>query len=285
VRHAAEASVIISIYNKFEYLERVLAGLERQCVHGFEVILADDGSNRDTVARIARYSEQSKLPLRHVWQDDRGFRKTAILNQAVLAARSDYLIFVDGDCVPHHRYVESHLVHRRPGVVLAGRRVELSQQLTDWLTADRIRQGGIDARFLVRIFWDSIRGSTRHAEKGVFLPGGRLVRLVPQTFKGLLGCNFSLHTQDLLEINGFDERYQAPGAGEDTDLELRLQWAGKRLRSVKNYALQYHLYHRLLDRSAANLEILADVMAKRQPVTPYGIRQRIAGTGPTREAG
>jgi glycosyltransferase involved in cell wall biosynthesis len=285
VTRAAEASVIIAIYNKFEYLERVLAGLERQSVRGFEVVLADDGSNEDTVALIERYRERSTLPLRHVWQEDRGFRKTAILNQAVLAAQSEYLIFVDGDCVPHHRFVEAHLAHRVPGVALAGRRVELSQELTDWLTVDRIRAGASDTRFLIRVFWDSIRGTTRHAEKGIYLPGGALARLVPQSFKGLLGCNFSLHARDLLEINGFDERYQAPGAGEDTDLELRLEWAGKRLQSVKNYAVQYHLHHRLLDRSAANLEILAGVMAQWQPVTPCGIRERIAGAGPASEAG
>jgi glycosyltransferase involved in cell wall biosynthesis len=274
-----KASVIVSIYNKFEYLERVLAGLERQSLRDFEVVLADDGSSAETIARIERYRATSGFRLRHVWQEDRGFRKTAILNRAVVESRTDYLVFIDGDCVPHHRFVEAHLAPRRPGLVLAGRRVELSPELTDWLTVERIRGGAIDPGLVVRVFWDSIRGTTRHAEKGIYAPAP-LARILPQRYNGLLGCNFSLHKQDLLDINGFDERYQAPGGGEDTDPELRLTWAGKRLRSVKNRAIQYHLHHPLLERSPANFAILADVVEARQAVTPFGIEQRRAGAEP-----
>lgn len=273
-----QATVIISIYNKFEYLERVLAGLEQQSLKDFEVILADDGSNEQTIAQINHYIKQSRLQIRHLWHEDKGFRKTTILNQAIQAAASEYLIFVDGDCVPHPEYVRAHVEHRQRGTVLSGRRVNISQHLTSWLTPERIRAGALGTSFTLRTIWDSLTGETRDAEKGIYLPSKAFEKVFPQNFRGLLGCNFSLYKQDLLDINGFDERYQAPAVGEDTDPELRLRWAGKKFKSVKNYAIQYHLYHRKLDRPNQNQQILAQVLKDRHAFTPYGI---IKSEGPT----
>ncbi|AHM60438.1 glycosyltransferase [Flammeovirgaceae bacterium 311] len=267
------ASIIIAIYNKFEFLERVLAGLETQTIKDFEVILADDGSSQDTIAAIEKYRQGSTLTIKHLWHEDVGFRKTIMLNRAVLAAESNYLIFVDGDCVPHPHYIEAHLRHRQAGVVLSGRRVNLSEQLTGWLTAERIRAGAIGAAFTLRTFMDSITGKTRDAEKGIYLSNKAFEALFPQKFKGLLGCNFSLYKEDLLDINGFDERYLAPAVGEDTDPELRLRWAGKGFRSVKNYAIQYHLYHRKLQRPSVNADILAQVKEDKVAFTPFGIKK------------
>ncbi|WP_224996824.1 glycosyltransferase [Cesiribacter sp. SM1] len=267
------ASIIIAIYNKFEFLERVLAGLETQTVKNFEVILADDGSNQETIASIEKYKQRSPLSIKHLWHEDVGFRKTIMLNKAVMAAESNYLIFVDGDCVPHPNYVEAHLQHRQEGVVLSGRRVNLSEQLTNWLTAERIRAGAIGAGFTLRTFADSVLGKTRDAEKGIYLPSKAFEVLFSQKFKGLLGCNFSLYKKDLLDINGFDERYLAPAVGEDTDPELRLRWAGKGFRSVKNYAIQYHLYHRKLQRPTVNADILAQVKQDKIAFTPFGVKK------------
>lgn len=273
-----KASVIISIYNKFDFLERVLAGFEVQTVKDFEVILADDGSNAHTVEAIKSYQQSSALLLRHIWHEDKGFRKTRIMNKAVVAAAADYLIFVDGDCIPHPRFVEEHLAHATPGVVACGRRANLSEKLSKWLTADRIRKGGLKNSFSASLLLDSIVGSSRDAEKAIYIRNSPLKALFPQKFRGLLGCNFSLHKNDLLDINGFDERYEAPAAGEDTDPEYRLGWAGKRFISVKNYAIQYHLYHKLLPRPEQSQAVLRQVLKEKQAYTPYGIMQPEAGS-------
>ncbi|WP_040396965.1 glycosyltransferase [Cesiribacter andamanensis] len=266
------ASVIISIYNKFNYLERVLAGFEQQSRTDFEVILADDGSNGETLAAIRQYQQQAPYPLRHVWHEDKGFRKTRIMNKAVVAAEASFLIFVDGDCIPHPRFVEEHLAHAREGVVLCGRRANLSDKLTHWLTPERIRQGALQ-HMTGRLLWDSVAGQSRDAEKAIYIRNSPLKPLFPQKFKGLLGCNFSLYKKDLLDINGFDERYEAPAAGEDTDPEYRLGWAGKKFVSVKNYAIQYHLYHKLLPRPEQSQRVLAQVLKERKAYSRYGIQQ------------
>lgn len=268
-----KASVIISIYNKFHYLELVLAGFEQQSEKDFEVILADDGSNGQTVEAIRQYQQKSPLQLRHIWHEDKGFRKTRIMNKAVVAAASPYLIFVDGDCIPHARFVEEHLRHAQPGVVACGRRANLSQKLTDSLSAEKIRRGALSGTFALKLLADSIGGGSRDAEKALYIRNSPLKPFFKQKFRGLLGCNFSLHKKDLLDINGFDERYEAPAAGEDTDPEYRLSWAGKQFISVKNYAIQYHLYHKLLPRPEQSQAVLRQVLQEKQAYTPFGIQQ------------
>lgn len=269
-----QASIIISIYNKFSFLERVLAGFEQQSIHTFEVLLADDGSNTQTVEAIKQYQQNSQLRLHHIWHEDKGFRKTRIMNKAAVSAAADYLIFVDGDCIPHPNFVEEHLLHATPAVVACGRRANLSEKLSEWLTADRIRKGALENQFSARLLLDSIVGKTRDAEKAIYIRNSPLKPLFPQKFRGLLGCNFSLYKQDLLDINGFDERYEAPAAGEDTDPEYRLGWAGKTFISVKNYAIQYHLYHKLLPRPEQSQAVLRQVLKDRQAFTPFGIQKQ-----------
>ena len=78
---------------------------------------------------------------------------------------------------------------------------------------------------------------------------------------------------DLEAIGGFDERYQAAGVGEDTDVGYRLRLAGRRLRSLNNIAVQYHLYHRLLPRDPRNDALFAETRARGEAWTPYGLHR------------
>ncbi|MHB8336741.1 MAG: glycosyltransferase, partial [Ignavibacteriaceae bacterium] len=55
-----KASVILSFYNKIDYLKLVLAGFERQTFNDFEVIIADDGSSGEVISGIENLS--TKLP-------------------------------------------------------------------------------------------------------------------------------------------------------------------------------------------------------------------------------
>src|SRR5687768_7510377 len=98
------ASLIISFYNKIEYLRMILAALERQSFKNFEVVIADDGSKAEVVNEIKEIQTKSPLQIQHIWHEDIGFRKTKILNESIRKSNSDYLIFIDGDCIPHHKF-------------------------------------------------------------------------------------------------------------------------------------------------------------------------------------
>ena len=128
-----KTSVIAAFYNNIKYLKLVLAGLERQTEKNFEVIIADDGSAEQVVKEIESISSNYSFRIKHIWHPDKGFRKNKILNQTILASESEYLIFIDFDCVPHSQFVEEHLNEKQEDIVLTGRRVNLSKKITDKL--------------------------------------------------------------------------------------------------------------------------------------------------------
>ena len=128
------ASVILSTYNSVEWLEKVLWGYSAQTYTDFEIVIADDGSGEETRRRIEELKALIAIPIVHVWHEDDGFQKTKILNKAILAARSDYLIFTDGDCVPRKDFVATHMQYREPGYFLSGGYFKLPMDISKAIT-------------------------------------------------------------------------------------------------------------------------------------------------------
>lgn len=267
-------SIIISFYNKIEYLKLILAALERQSLTDFEVIIADDGSGPEVVNDINAIIERTPLLIQHVWHEDKGFRKTMIFNEAIRRSRSEYLIFIDGDCIPHWRFIQEHYENREAHVLLAGRRTYLSERLSAKMEPDKIRRGYLEGRFLFDLLCDGVFGKSTHVIKGIYVRNALLRRYLNRSVAGVLGSNFSVHKTDLEAINGFDERYQAPAVGEDSDIELRLIWNNVKMRMVKNIAVQYHIHHKKLPRSQKNMDIFEIVKREKTPFTEYGLRQK-----------
>jgi glycosyltransferase involved in cell wall biosynthesis len=118
--------LIVSTYNQPDHLDRCLFALERQTLAGFELLLADDGSDERTRRVIGKYSAAFSHPVRHLWQEDKGFRKTRILNKAIASTRAEYLVFMDGDCLAHTDFVKEHVAGAKPGYYLNGSMIRLS---------------------------------------------------------------------------------------------------------------------------------------------------------------
>jgi glycosyltransferase involved in cell wall biosynthesis len=266
------ASVIISVYNRFDYLQLVFAGLERQSLWDFEVVIADDGSDEKFVERLNKLTPQLSFPVIHVSQENKGFRKNKILNKAVLAANSNYLVFIDGDCVPHKEFLNEHSRYRRKNVCLTGRRVNLSEKITRQLTPELVKKGYLEKNAL-KLVMNGLFGKSVDVEKGLYVINKSLRDMLNKKVRGLLGCNFSIYKEDLLKINGFDERYEAPSVGEDSDIQYRLQLTGTKIRSLNNIAVQYHLYHELQARPQKNLDLFNKVKSSGIAFTPFGINQ------------
>jgi glycosyltransferase involved in cell wall biosynthesis len=100
-------TVVITTYNRADALIAVLEGYLAQEDAGFDVVVADDGSTDETRRAVAEYAARSPFPLRHVWQEDLGFRAAAIRNRALAATTADYIVFTDGDCVPPPSFARS----------------------------------------------------------------------------------------------------------------------------------------------------------------------------------
>ncbi len=264
------ASVVVSVYNKIDYLKLVLAGLSRQSFRDFEIIIADDGSSDDFVKSVEALSVESAYPLIHLWHEDHGFRKNKILNKAITAANSDYIIFIDGDCVPHPEFVNEHYMHREKNVCLTGRRVNLSKKMTGMLTPENVAGGLLEKKKML-LYYDGIFGESYDVEKGFYFKNKFLRKYFNNKKRGILGCNFSIHKKDFIAVNGFDERYEAPSIGEDSDVQFRLELKGAEIKSLNNIAVQYHLYHKLQERPQKNIDLFEDVKRKGLSFTPFGI--------------
>ncbi len=267
-----EISVIISVYNKFDYLQLVLAGFERQSFKQFEIIIADDGSDDEFVKQLSLITSNLSFPLVHIWQEDKGFRKNKILNKAIVNSNSDYLIFIDGDCVPHSEFVKEHLNYKQKNVCFTGRRVNLSEKITKQLSPVSVKEGFLEKNNL-KLIADGLFGESFYVEKGFYVKNHNLRNILNKKTRGLLGCNFSLYRDDMLMINGFDERYEAPSIGEDSDVQYRLELKGIRIKSLNNIAIQYHLFHRLQERPRKNLDLFRQVKEAGIAFTPFGIKQ------------
>ena len=133
-----KASVIFSTYNSEEWLEKVIWGYSEQTTKDFEVIIADDGSKESTKILIEKYQKLVDFPIVHVWQEDNGFRKSEILNKAILKANADYLLFTDGDCIPRNDFVTTHLKHQQKGYFLSGGYFKLPLSLSNLISEEDI---------------------------------------------------------------------------------------------------------------------------------------------------
>ena len=262
-------SLIISFYNKLNQLKLVLKSLELQTFSDFEIVLADDGSSPEIVESLNELIKGSPLRIKHVWHEDQGWRKNTILNRAVTESGSEYLFFMDGDCLLHPRCLEEHFNHRSQGTIIAGRRVNLSNKMSDGITESNLHR--LWGSKIPAIFWSGLTNSDVHSENAIYIRSSVIRSRLNKKDKGVLGSHFSIFKKDLLEVNGFDERFLLPAAGEDTDLELRLRRNGMRVKSLKHIALQYHLWHKELPREEGRLKILDENNKGGVTYTPYGI--------------
>ncbi len=243
-RPPARLSLLIGFYNNLRCFQLQMASLETQTMSDFEVLLCDDGSSDEVVEQIHASMKNCQFVIKHLWQKDEGWRKCELLNKGLLACESEYVVFVDQDCLLHPEFLKEHYINRSEQLVLAGRRAELPERLSQKLTVERIKNRYIQQNywwfFLFMFFCKDNQWF-----KGIYLKSAFLRRFFNRKKKAIVGCNFSVHLKHLKAINGVDMTYQRPCGAEDTDLGIRLKNLGLQTKSICNMAVQYHLWHRL----------------------------------------
>jgi glycosyltransferase involved in cell wall biosynthesis len=261
------ATLIMTTYEMPRHLELVCTGILRQSARDFELVICDDGSGPETRKLIeafsTRFNERFGRPIIHVWQEHAGFRKCRILNEGLRRSSGEILIFLDGDCVPHRDFVRDHLEQSETGRYLAGRRVELGEKFSSRLDARKIENGFLDGPSL-SLIWSGMKGDSEFTNRCLRVTSPWLrERLGMNRIPDLKGCNYSVSRKDLEAVNGFDEAYEGYGR-EDTDIELRLQHLGLKIKSLKGLALQYHVWHPRRSFTPANDNRLEELKASRR---------------------
>jgi glycosyltransferase involved in cell wall biosynthesis len=266
-------SVIVSTYNKPHFLERVLWGYAVQTDRDFELVVADDGSGPETAELIRRVRAESGMELVHVWHEDRGFRKTEILNRAIVASRGDYLLFTDGDCIPRRDVVEVHRALARPGRYLAGGYLKLPAGVSERIAVEDVTSGRVSE---LRWLWAQGWRPGRRALRLVRSP--RLAALfdrVTPTAAHFHGNNASTWREAILRVNGFEGKMGYGGL--DRALGYRLENAGVRGMQIRHRAVALHLHHdrpyRRPEVVSANREILDAITRERLVRAEQGIAE------------
>ena len=254
-----KTAVIVTTYNRPDALKAALDGWVSQRGAAFELLVADDGSGAPTRGVVEAYAQRAPFTLRHVWQEDRGFRAGAARNRALAQTDADYVVFTDGDCVPPPDFVRRHVALAERGYFVAGNRILLSAGFTARVLAHELPiHRWSTARWLRA--W--IARDANRALPLVSLPDSAWRKLRPRRWEGVKTCNFAAWRADLERANGFDERYSGWGL-EDSDLVIRLLHAGVKHKSARFAAPVFHLWHaendrtRLTDNRARLEEILA----------------------------
>lgn len=268
-----DTSVIVSTYNNPESLEKTLWGFQVQTVGDFELIIADDGSTSETADLIQSYSNLG-FPIRHVWQQDNGFRKNRILNRAIKESRGEYCIFTDGDCVPRFDFVETHRrLRKKKRFLVVGSHIALPETFHRAITKEDIISGDVfRARWLKAQGHDSKKNLFRLSAKPWMQP---MLNLSTHRSGIFTGNGSSVWREDALAVNGFDERLGY--GGDDKDFGFRLTALGVRSRMSKFSLISLHLDHPqpYVDQDVirANHLHIKRVRSKKIHWTDYGIEQ------------
>lgn len=224
-------SVVLSTFNQPRALAFALIGYQRQSFRDFEVVVADDGSDGETRAVVEEFRAAGTFPVKHVWQENRGFRKARIVNEGVRASEGRILVLSDGDCIPPSRFLEAHAERCGEDTFCTGGHVMLTADYCRTLDREKVRAGeyeaqatAADLRHLRITHWKNLLG--------IWMGNKRK----PKVY----GRNISVDRGLFCRINGYDNRFDGFGK-EDSDLRNRLRRAGARPVSLWGRAWVYHV--------------------------------------------
>lgn len=266
-----DISVIISTYNHPEWLEKVLWSYEFQSFKSFEVVIADDGSDENTINLIENLKKNLSYPIQHIWHEDNGFQKTIILNKATVASKCDYLVYTDGDCIARNDFLQTHMDCRTKGYFLSGGYFKLPMHISELISIDDIRN-----QFCFDINWLKQHGLKDSFKNNKITSKGlkqKLLNNLTPTTATWNGHNASGWKADIIKANGYDERMQY--GGEDRELGERLFNSGIKAKQIRYSAICLHLDHErgyvIPEMIEKNKKIRAKTKKEKITRTPFGI--------------
>lgn len=269
MNHCNKISLVVTTYNRPDALQAVLEGCFAQSDRQFEIIVTDDGSRTETRDCIAALQARSPVALKHVWQADQGFRAAAARNKGVLASSGDYIIFLDGDCIPQKNFIARHRKLAADGYLVSGSRILLSPRLTTEVLAQKVHLQELP---VWRQLTYRLSGDTNK-----FL---QLLTTLPDfartrnrfSWRRIKSCNLGVWRADLDRVNGFDESFTGWGH-EDSDLVVRLFNAGV-MRKDGAFATEvFHLWHREFtrDQESSNRQLVLQRAADKTVRAVHGL--------------
>ena len=170
---------------------------------------------------------------------------------AIAKATGNYIVFMDGDCIPRSSFIADHMeIANKACFVQARRAFVEGSVVSDYLKGKKS----------LRMLW--LSGKISGRIKTIRWP--KPIIKSNCELHGILGCNLGIWKQDLIDVNGYDEAFEGWGA-EDSDLAARLFHLGKKRRFVYGRAILFHLNHQQLSRDNYdyNKKLLSQTIASK----------------------
>ena len=260
-------TLLVTTYNRKDALELVLLSIKQQSLMPLEVIVADDGSTKDTAELVQEYQKNFPVRLLHCWQEDLGFRVSHIRNKAIAMASGDYIIMVDGDVVLHRQFVRDHRDRLATNQFIQGSRVLLSQGVTQkTIESKRVNFTPLS---------EGIKNRINATQLKLITPLASWLYSLKQNINAVRSCNMSCWKTDLIKVNGFSEEFVGWGR-EDSELAVRLLNSGIHRYNLKFGAIVYHLWHKenkSNDLLIKNDDFLSKAIAEKRKVCKVGLNQ------------
>lgn len=223
-------SVLITTYQRPDFLRKVLDGYAGQVRPADEIVIADDGSGPATRSVIEEYRSKMSVKLIHAWQEHDGIQLSKLRNHGTRPMTGDYIIYTDGDCVPGPYFVSDHERVASRGWFVQGTRMFVGRSAIACFRGD-------ESPFELFKMWQ--RRDLTKLRWAVRIPGLWLERRHPRKTKS---CNLGVFRSDVLRINGWNEDFLGY-MRQDTEFCVRLMRAGVRRRDLIFSAVSFHLEH------------------------------------------
>jgi glycosyltransferase involved in cell wall biosynthesis len=224
-------SLIITTYNRPDALLVVLRSIEEQITLPYEVIIADDGSDRESQKLVIDFLKSSNLNIIHSWQEDKGFRAAQSRNKAILKSNGDYIVLIDGDMILHPNFINDHISQAQPGFFVQGSRVLLTQ--------DKTKQILYQKKTKISLFSNGLQNRKNAFHSNIL---SKLFSDKRNYLHGIRACNMAFYKKDCININGFNNDFEGWGR-EDSEFITRLLNSGINRKNVRFNAIQFHLWH------------------------------------------
>lgn len=254
--NTATVTLLISTYNWEDALRLCLLSASVQTVAPHEIVIADDGSREETRQLIDSFRSKLKVPIVHVWQEDKGFRLTTIRNKAIARATGEYIVQIDGDVIMERHFIQDHVELMERGFFVCGSRTKVGPLVSANLiekVSVQLNVSDVKASFMLNGFRSKVLRnimSERYAKD----------------IDHMRGCNFAFWKDNFIAVNGYNEDLVDWGH-EDGELVYRLHFLGIKKKALKMGGIVYHLWHEEASRHNEGKHLSALEAVKKNQLT------------------
>lgn len=233
-------SVIVTVYNRLEYVRNIILALINQTKQIDELILADDGSKGNIKSVIDDLINKCQFSIKHVWQEDIGFRLSRSRNNGAREATGELLVFLDQDIIFSNDFIEKIYKNCNKKRMVYTKAINSTEE-----ERNKIQKLIKEKLNYIEIYEYTKKENSKIINKALrkdkiynFLYSCHLKNRGGK----IAGLMFALYKEDYININGFDEKYKAYGY-EDDDFGNRFFGYGGKTKPLMFLRYPIHMYH------------------------------------------